>query len=31
VGAAVGPLARVGFAPMFRYRHRKTKALLEDD
>jgi len=30
VGEAVGPLATVGFEPMFRYRHRKTKELLED-
>ena len=29
LGDAVGPLARVGFEPMFRYRHRKTKYLLE--
>jgi ligand-binding SRPBCC domain-containing protein len=25
----LGPLAIVGFEPMFRYRHRKTKSLLE--
>jgi ligand-binding SRPBCC domain-containing protein len=30
VGGAVSPLAVVGFAPMFRYRHRRTRALLED-
>ena len=30
VGAALGPLAVVGFEPMFRYRHRRTRALLED-
>jgi ligand-binding SRPBCC domain-containing protein len=29
VGEAVGPLAYVGFEPMFRFRHRKTKELLE--
>jgi len=29
LGRAVGPLAVVGFEPMFRYRHRKTKELLE--
>jgi ligand-binding SRPBCC domain-containing protein len=29
VGDAVGPLARVGFEPMFRYRHRRTRDLLE--
>jgi ligand-binding SRPBCC domain-containing protein len=29
VGRAVGPLAIVGFEPMFLYRHRRTKALLE--
>lgn len=29
LGAAVGPVARIGFEPMFRYRHRKTKELLE--
>jgi ligand-binding SRPBCC domain-containing protein len=29
VGRAVAPLARVGFEPMFRFRHRKTKRLLE--
>ncbi|WP_101297199.1 SRPBCC family protein [Halegenticoccus soli] len=28
-GAALGPFARVGFEPMFRYRHRRTKELLE--
>lgn len=33
LGAAsepLGPLARLGLAPMFRYRHRRTKTLLED-
>lgn len=29
VGAVAGPFAIVGFEPMFRYRHRKTKELLE--
>ena len=29
VGRAVSPLAVVGFEPMFRYRHRRTKARLE--
>lgn len=29
LGTAVGPLAVVGFEPMFRYRHKKTKELLE--
>jgi ligand-binding SRPBCC domain-containing protein len=30
VGGALGPLGNwVGFEPMFRYRHRKTKELLE--
>lgn len=29
VGKQLGPLAVVGFDPMFRYRHRKTKQLLE--
>jgi ligand-binding SRPBCC domain-containing protein len=29
VGRAVGPLGVVGLDPMFRYRHRKTKELLE--
>lgn len=28
-GDAAGPLAVVGFEPMFRYRHRRTKQLLE--
>ncbi|MFB6305055.1 MAG: SRPBCC family protein [Haloferacaceae archaeon] len=28
VGRALGPLARVGFEPMFRYRHRRTRELL---
>jgi ligand-binding SRPBCC domain-containing protein len=30
LGEAVGPLGRVGFEPMFRYRHRRTRELLED-
>jgi ligand-binding SRPBCC domain-containing protein len=30
LGDAVGPLARVGLEPMFRYRHRRTRELLED-
>jgi ligand-binding SRPBCC domain-containing protein len=29
VGRALGPLAVVGFEPMFRHRHRRTKKLLE--
>ncbi|HKL30045.1 MAG TPA: SRPBCC family protein [Natrialbaceae archaeon] len=29
LGDAVGPLAWIGFEPMFRHRHRKTKELLE--
>lgn len=29
LGRAVEPLAVLGLAPMFRYRHRQTKALLE--
>jgi ligand-binding SRPBCC domain-containing protein len=29
IGRSVSPLAVVGFEPMFRGRHRKTKALLE--
>ena len=29
LGRAVAPLAWVGFEPMFRYRHRRTRALLE--
>ncbi|WP_336344476.1 SRPBCC family protein [Halalkalicoccus ordinarius] len=29
LGRLVGPAAAVGFEPMFRYRHRKTKELLE--
>jgi len=29
LGEAVGPLARVGLEPMFRYRHRQTRELLE--
>ncbi|QKY19971.1 SRPBCC family protein [Halolamina sp. CBA1230] len=28
-GKALGPLGIVGFEPMFRYRHRRTKELLE--
>jgi ligand-binding SRPBCC domain-containing protein len=28
VGEALAPLARVGFEPMFRYRHRRTRQLL---
>jgi len=28
-GDAVGPLAKVGFAPMFRFRHRRTRELLD--
>ena len=31
LGRAAGPFAVVGFEPMFRYRHRRTKALLEAD
>lgn len=31
LGRRLGPLAVVGFAPMFRYRHRQTKARLETD
>jgi len=30
VGRALGPLAVAGFEPMFRYRHRKTRELLEE-
>ena len=30
-GRALGPVAVVGFEPMFRYRHRKTRELLEGD
>lgn len=30
VGAALGPFSRVGFEPMFRHRHRKTRAILEE-
>ena len=30
LGEAVAPLARIGFEPMFRFRHRRTRALLED-
>jgi ligand-binding SRPBCC domain-containing protein len=29
LGRALGPFGRVGFEPMFRYRHRETKRLLE--
>lgn len=29
VGRALGPVAVVGFEPMFRYRHRRTAELLE--
>lgn len=29
LGRAASPLSRVGFEPMFRYRHRKTRELLE--
>ncbi|MFB6107065.1 MAG: SRPBCC family protein [Halobacteriaceae archaeon] len=29
VGDLLGPLAVAGFEPMFRYRHRRTQALLE--
>ncbi|QCJ45628.1 SRPBCC family protein [Haloprofundus sp. MHR1] len=29
LGRRASPLGRVGFEPMFRYRHRKTKQLLE--
>ncbi|MFB6161543.1 MAG: SRPBCC family protein [Haloferacaceae archaeon] len=29
VGRALAPLARVGLDPMFRYRHRRTRELLE--
>ncbi|MFB6129079.1 MAG: SRPBCC family protein [Halorhabdus sp.] len=29
LGRLAGPLAVVGFAPLFRYRHRRTKQLLE--
>jgi ligand-binding SRPBCC domain-containing protein len=29
LGDAVGPLAKVGFEPMFRFRHKTTKDLLE--
>lgn len=29
LGDALGPLAAIGFEPMFRYRHRKTRELLE--
>jgi ligand-binding SRPBCC domain-containing protein len=30
LGRAVAPFSRVGFEPMFRFRHRETKRLLED-
>jgi ligand-binding SRPBCC domain-containing protein len=30
LGRAVGPLGVVGFEPFFQYRHRRTKALLEE-
>lgn len=30
-GRALAPLGFVGFEPMFRYRHRRTRALLEAD
>ncbi len=30
-GGALSPLAVVGFEPMFWYRHRRTRAILEDD
>lgn len=29
VGRALGPVAVVGFQPMFRFRHRRTRTLLE--
>jgi ligand-binding SRPBCC domain-containing protein len=29
LGRAVGPLGVIGFEPMFRYRHRRTRQLLE--
>ncbi|MFB6302132.1 MAG: SRPBCC family protein [Haloferacaceae archaeon] len=29
VGRALAPFARVGFEPMFRYRHRRTREILE--
>ncbi|PSP93263.1 cyclase [Halobacteriales archaeon QS_4_62_28] len=29
LGKAIGPFAYVGFEPMFRFRHRKTRELLE--
>ncbi|WP_224449622.1 SRPBCC family protein [Haloprofundus salilacus] len=29
LGRTASPLGRIGFEPMFRYRHRKTKELLE--
>ncbi len=31
VGRALGPVAVVGFEPMFRYRHRTTRKLLEGE
>ena len=30
LGRAVGPFGKVGFEPFFRYRHRRTKELLEE-
>jgi ligand-binding SRPBCC domain-containing protein len=29
LGGVIAPLAKVGFEPMFRYRHRRTRELLE--
>jgi ligand-binding SRPBCC domain-containing protein len=29
LGRRLGPVAYVGFEPMFRYRHRRTRDLLE--
>lgn len=31
LGRAAAPFSRVGFEPMFRFRHRETKRLLEGD
>ena len=31
LGEALGPVAVVGFEPMFRFRHRRTRELLEGD
>lgn len=31
LGRALGPVAKVGFEPMFRHRHRRTRELLESD